>query len=169
MKKCLLAILLISWSLALPAQDPFSSLEERMTAREFKGAGLDKLTNEELQALNAWLQNHSVATLKNATVVAIPENATEPTGDQRGLETKKVELSTEEKTIESRIAGTFTGWDGITVFKLENGMVWRQSEKDVFRIKAVENPMVTIKKGLFGTWRLSVEGFNSRVKVKRLQ
>ena len=52
----------------------------------------------------------------------------------------------------------------------ENGMVWKQDEKDVFRIRPpMENPPVTVKKGMFSAWYLSVEGYNSRVRVERLQ
>ena len=31
------------------------------------------------------------------------------------------------------------------------------------------NPRVTISKGLFGAWRLKVEGYNASVKVERVE
>ena len=76
----------------------------------------------------------------------------------------------EDRTpIESRIVGKFNGWDGQTVFKLENGMIWVQADKDKFWVKETENPRVVIEPGMFGTWRLSIEGHNSECKVKRIQ
>lgn len=70
--------------------------------------------------------------------------------------------------IESRLIGEFTGWRGNTTFRLENGQVWRQAEAGrlVFRADA---PRVTIRRGAFGTYRLSVEGVNRAVRVRRVE
>ena len=70
--------------------------------------------------------------------------------------------------ITSRIIGQFDGWTGDTVFRLENGQVWRQSGNGFLKV-SMNNPKVTIEKAVFGGFRLSVEGYNSRVKVKRVQ
>lgn len=175
MKKCLLALLIIAWHTALLAQEPFSSVEERMSGKEFQAAGLHKLTDEELRALNAWLREHSIATLDRpmsspATAGASVAVSGDSGGDRRGMRPGKQKLTDEDKLITSRIQGAFDGWDGNTVFKLENGMVWKQDEKDVFRIRpSMDSPAVTIKKGLFNTWHLQVEGYNTRVRVERLQ
>jgi hypothetical protein len=71
--------------------------------------------------------------------------------------------------ITSRLEGAFTGWDGQTIFKLDNGMIWEQADKDKFYIKAVENPVVHIEPGAFKTWKLSVEGYASDCRVERIQ
>lgn len=70
--------------------------------------------------------------------------------------------------IESRLIGEFTGWRGNTTFSLENGQVWRQAEEGrlVFRADA---PLVTIRRAAFGTYRLSVEGVNRAVRVRRVE
>ncbi len=70
--------------------------------------------------------------------------------------------------IESRLIGEFTGWRGNTTFRLENGQVWRQAETGrlVFRANA---PSVTIRRGAFGTYRLSVEGVNRTIRVRRVE
>ena len=75
----------------------------------------------------------------------------------------------DKTTITSKLVGKFSGWDGQTTFKLENGMIWQQSDKDKFYIKEIENPVVTIEPGAFGTWKLSVEGYSSKCKVERIQ
>ena len=41
----------------------FSSLEERMSQNEFHAAGLEKLSPEELKALNEWLRTHNAVTV----------------------------------------------------------------------------------------------------------
>lgn len=134
-----------------------------MTGREFTETGLHKLTEEELAALNEWLRDHSVATMDNA--VARPGSSG---GDTRGFEVEAAK-EMDRSEISARIEGPFTGWDGNTVFKLDNGMIWKQAEGDTFYLKEIDSPLVTIKPGAFGTWRLSVEGYGSKVRVKRLQ
>jgi hypothetical protein len=154
----------------LVASQPFSTLEERMTGQEFRETGLHKLSDEELAALNRWIRMRSLTLEEpqesDATErpPATAEAATETTGDQRGFEG-----NVQRSPITSRIAGTFTGWRGNTEFELENGMVWRQAENDTFAVRAMENPEVTISPGFLGTWRLSVEGYGSSVRVERVR
>jgi len=162
MKKLFLTILAISISTSIAAQQAFSSLEEQMKGNEFKAAGLEKLTPQELAALNQWIRSHSLATLEQGRAVAGTG------GDNRGFENDKSK-KTPRTTINSRLVGTFTGWDGQTTFRLENGMVWQQADKDKFYVKPVKNPMVTIEPGALKTWRLSVEDHASKCKVKRLE
>jgi hypothetical protein len=146
----------------------FSSLEERMTAKEFREAGLDKLSEEELRALNAWVQRNlrlaepgGAMSSAAAAGAAVPPSAS-ASADLRGFE------NGERTEIKSRILGTFKGWSGKTVFALENGMVWQQVEDDRAAMYA-ENPAVTIFPGTFGSWRLKVEGSNRTTLVKRLK
>ena len=95
--------------------------------------------------------------------------ATSPAGvDAFGAEqVEDPEISVPDE-IQSRLVGEFSGWRGNTVFRLENGQVWRQSDSGrlVFRADA---PLVTIRRGAFGTYRLSVEGVNSAVRVRRVE
>jgi len=70
--------------------------------------------------------------------------------------------------IQSRFAGEFTGWNGNTIFTLENGQVWQQSESGRLVLQA-DSPLVTIRRGAFSTYRLSVEGVNRAVRVRRIR
>lgn len=70
--------------------------------------------------------------------------------------------------IRSPYAGRFDGWSGRTVFTLENGQVWRQTENGKLSWSA-DRPMITISKGVFGSFRLSVDGVNKSVRVERVQ
>lgn len=153
-----LALLAVALGLSLPAAAAdFSSLEERMTAAEFKAAGLDKLTPEELAALNAWLQRRTAGTAPAATYVP-------PSEDRIGF---RDPVDTEG--VVSRIAGPFTGWTGNTQFKLENGQVWQQAESGSMRGVNVDSPAVTIRPAFMGSWLLKVEGFNQTVRVRRIK
>lgn len=171
MKKSLLWLSLVLATGPLFAQERFSTVEERMTGKEFTEAGLDKLSDEELAALNRWLRDHSVATLENAAAREVAGTAqTAATAVPAGTDVRGFEgAATDKNTIVSRLIGEFDGWDGETIFELENGMVWKQDETDRFFTRNMVNPEVTIKAGLFNSWRLSVEGYNKSVKVERIQ
>lgn len=161
MNKRFPAVLLLALALPAAAQQGFSSLEEQMTGKEFESAGLEKLTPQELEALNQWIRGRSLATLDAARAPALPP-------DGRGFENQQIK-NMDRTTITSRLVGTFSGWDGETVFTLENGMIWAQADKDKFYIRPIENPVVKIEPGAFKTWRLSVEGYGSECRVERIQ
>lgn len=173
MKKLLLIVFMALAFSTAQAQSGFSTLEEKMTGKEFMAAGLDKLSEEELAALNDWLRAHSVATLGAARQpVADPRgfegDQPDSVGDQRGFENQTIKEIGENDVV-SKIRGPFKGWDGETVFELENGMIWKQTEGSTFSIAEVDNPTVIIERGVFNVWRLRVEGYNKNVKVKRIQ
>jgi len=161
----LVLFLLVFCSLLSAQSDArFSSLEERMTGREFTEAGLHKLSPEELAALNQWIRERSVAEHDGPR----PGNASNAELPDRPGELPDIERMARQQ-FQSRIVGEFSGWSGNTTFELENGMVWRQDERDRFRIQPIENPMATITPGIFGSWRLSIEGHNSAVRVERIK
>lgn len=147
------------------AETSFSSLEERMTGREFNEAGLHKLTPEELAALNRWIQERSLAPDELGREVA--EVAADTTEDRRGL---REDDRRRDGPIRSRIKGSFTGWTGDTEFELENGMVWRQVDaNNKFSIPEIMSPEVEIRPAFMSSWQLRVEGYNRRVKVERIE
>ena len=178
MNKILIVLLFLSVTLSVVAAGGFSSLEEQMTGKEFSAAGLDKLSPQELDVLNDWLRGHSVATLETKTVSAEVADSAE---DQPELKSKDEDEDEDEDkdkdedededrtTITSKLVGTFDGWDGQSVFELENGQIWAQVSKKKWNIKEVENPVAVIEPGMFGTWRLHIEGFDKDCRVKRIQ
>ena len=174
MKNLLFFVLIFSLQLTAQADDEFSTLEERMSGKEFKETGLSKLTGAELSALNDWLRRHSVATLEVAHAnqnanAAVAGPATKTTEDLRGFPNQP-KGGPDDDVINSKIDGTFKGWEKKgTLFKLANGMIWQQTENDSFNIPPVENPEVVIKKGFMKKWKLSVPGHKAKVSVTRIQ
>ncbi|MGY6587051.1 MAG: hypothetical protein ACXIUB_02060 [Wenzhouxiangella sp.] len=158
---------LMGLSSAALADPSFSSLEERMTGREFRETGLYKLNDDELAALNRWIRQRSLAEeepRQASSTDQVDGTAPAVSSDRRGLPT-----SEDRSTIESRIKGSFTGWRGRTEFELENGQVWRQAESGTFVVPEMENPEVEIIPGMFNSWRLRVSGYNTRVRVERIR
>ena len=129
----------------------FSSLEESMSQAQFRAAGLDKLSPAELKALNDWLRSHASATTTLVT----------PSGQPAFYK------DSEREVIESRIDGTFTGWTGKTIFRLENGQEWTQTESGSFSNGKYDHPKVRIKPMILGSWLLSVPACGCDVRVTR--
>jgi len=72
-----------------------------------------------------------------------------------------------EVAIESRIDGTFEGWSGNTIFKLQNGQIWQQSMYG-YNYHYAYIPKVVIYKTT-GGWNMKVEGVDQAVTVKRIK
>ena len=143
-------------------QTGFSSLEEQMTGKEFMAAGLGKLSPEELESLNEWIRSHSLGSLDSPKSTASAVRAEEDL-DRRGLPSEKDD---DDSPIVSRLIGKFSGWDGQTVFKLENGQIWMQSSPRDLPFK--EGDRVTIKSGTIGGYILRSESGTS-TRVQRIE
>lgn len=68
-------------------------------------------------------------------------------------------------TLESRIVGEFRGWQGRTIFTLENGQRWQSAGESTYVSPLVLSPAVKIGPGMLGTFWMTVEGVKQRVKV----
>ncbi|MEM7763448.1 MAG: hypothetical protein AAF290_05165 [Pseudomonadota bacterium] len=101
-----------------------------------------------------------------APVAAAPEPApADP--NEFGVESIREQRGPDE--INSRIVNPFEGWGNNATFELENGQVWRQVDSAKYRYRGEEQPMATIKRKAFGAYRLTVEGTNRTVRVRRIQ
>lgn len=149
-----LALTLLIAASAVAAQTQSPTLEERMSQAEFRAAGLDKLSPEELQRLNAWLQSHGGTQTKYVTANGAPVFYPD---------------TTNRDVIETRISGLFTGWRGKTVFKFDNGQEWQQTESGSFSAGEMNNPAVKIKPMILGSWLMVVDGCNCSVRVQRIK
>jgi len=143
-----LSLLLILGSVAgvcLAQENSGTSIQQMMTPEEFKAAGLDKLSSEELQKLDAWLQGYRQTTEKKAGEVA------EKKASERTAKTKLDMLV-------SRVDGSFEGLKGRTVIKLEDGTAWKQANaEDRFRPTVTDHPGAVVSHTIFG-YKMRIEG-----------
>jgi hypothetical protein len=173
-------------------------LREELGDETYEASGLDKLSPEELATLSnaiaallgrqeeeirvvvkdevrSEVKEEVRAEVEAEVRTQVEEELAIPQGDDRfGLETVKNRVRDlfqrdAPDIIKSRIIGEFEGWSGHTRFRLENGQVWKQSEADTFVVKSRSNPEVTIRRGMFGSYLLKIKGFNSSVKVERVE
>ena len=136
---------------SLAGQDIKSKLQgfhikQLMTASEWDKCGLNKLSSEEIDGLNSFFQKYTifiVETLIQSTSFDNPD------------------------VIESRIDGNFEGWDGETIFKLENGQIWQQSSY-AYKYSYKYRPKVLIYKTKSG-YKMKVEGVEETIYVKRIK
>jgi len=144
----------LGMTLTLSAADPkpttWEGIERMMKAEEFKAAGLEKLTAEELAKLNQWLVHFLAYDSKQ--VIKTDENIQQ----------------LQNVPVRSRIVGKFRGWDGDTTFTLDNGEVWRQRIRGRYAVK-LDNPEVEIAKNLLGFYELKVVQTGRRVGVTRVK
>ena len=116
-------------------------IQQIMTPEEFKAAGLNKLSPDELAKLNAWLQGYRQVT----------EQAAEKKATARASRTKM-------DVLVSRVDGTFNGLTGRTIIRLEDGTVWKQANaEDRFRAKNPDHPAAVVIHGVFG-YKMQLEG-----------
>lgn len=150
--------LLMSVALAVPAlsfaADQYVPLQQRMTPEEFKAAGLDKLSPDELKNLDAWLSGHGKVVTKMV--------------DESG---KPVFYPSSEKAgpVSGHVQGHFNGFNGNGQFTLDNGQVWQQADSTKIACVSDDNPKVTIRRSLMGNWMMAVEGCSDNATVKRVK
>lgn len=129
-------------------EKPVRDLQDSMTAEQFKAAGLDKLSPEELKRLNESLQGARREGEKKAVEKATAEIK------------KKVATESRAKMDEilSRVDGDFAGITGHTVIKLEDGTRWKQVNVDEhYRARVTYRPPVKVWHGAFG-YRMRIVG-----------
>lgn len=134
----------------------YSSLEERMSAADFRASGLDKLSAEELAALNRWLEAHGDELFDRG----------EPRSFRGGNENLLGDRNRPE--IGTRIAGTVTRIEKGDVLTLENGQRWRVTSGALRLVEPLTSAPVLIQPGFLSSWKLSVEGYNAVLRVERV-
>lgn len=148
---------LMVWSLAAVAQQ--APVETRMSAAEFKAAGLDKLSPDELRHLNAWLAAQS------AEVASIAPAATPAPRARAITQRRTADLN------KSRIQGTVQAWDVGTVFTLDNGEKWEVVAGKARLYRPLQHPEVTLVPSLMGAWflKFNADSDVAKPKVERVE
>ena len=144
---------------------PSRGLTETMRPEEFKAAGLDKLSEDELQHLDAYLQGYRQAAKKKASEEAQAKASEE-------IKKAKEEAKTEAKAnadtglggrsrmdaLVSRVDGNIDGIKGHTMIRLEDGSVWKQvNVDDHYKATITDHPPAVVLHTTFG-YKMRIEG-----------
>jgi hypothetical protein len=92
--------------------------------------------------------------------------------DQQAQEEARLGLPAEDKdaVITSRLLGRFNGWSGGTIFRLENGQTWVQTNSsDSLWVPTMASPEVEIRSSKLGGWKLYLKGKGFWLRVRRLK
>ena len=144
------------------------SVSEVMSAEQFRGAGLQKLTPEELAQLSTWIRSYATIALVAGLASGGREDVEVGSAPEAVGTTGRALAAPGgcDLVARSRISGNFDGWSGNTVFELENGQLWQQATPSTFFARAYR-PEVTICRVPTG-FEMRVEDVRQRVNVNPL-
>lgn len=148
---------------AAPAQETATAprIEQQMTPEQFSAAGLDRLTPEQLENLNAWLNR----TLVVETQKAAAQAKKKVEDDDRGFLN-----SGSKEPVLGQIKGSFDGFGKGRRFVLADGQEWEQVDTTTLHGAHMTDPEVRITPSLIGSaWYMQVGKYNTRAKVKRIK
>ena len=181
----LLSLCTATSSMAAPT---FESLDKAMTADERVKSGIDSLNAEQREFLNSWLKARYgepaqvEASEPDTAIVRTPATSVTTEADAQAIETE-VERRVAAKLaatqtgkdnpkndmpLEARLVGDFKGWTGKTVFRLDNGQVWRQRSASTYRHKG-SDMRVRFEQNWMGGWQMEVLSTGKSVLVKKMR
>ena len=138
-----------------------TAVEKQMSPEEFKAAGLDKLSPQELANLDAWLNR----TLDTETAKASSNAKKKFEDENRGF----FHFNSDEPIV-AHIVGEFHGFDAGKTYTLDNGQVWRQIDGASLVGVHKTDPGVRLTPSMIGNaWYLSIDGYGTRAKVQRVK
>lgn len=147
-RPCITLLITLTALPAFSADEP--DIRELMSAGEFAASGLSRLSEEEFEVVNRWLQRY-----------------TGQQAEEESLELFGTSAATTD-TIVSRIDGEFTGMNGPARFTLKNGQVWETKSTRRFSYYAID-PEVEITRNWLGSHRMHILGSGKSIAVKRVQ
>ena len=181
----LLSLCTATSSMAAPT---FESLDKAMTADERVKSGIYSLTAQQREFLNSWLKARYgepaqvEASEPDTAIVRTPATSVTAEAEAQAIETE-VERRVAAKLaatqtgkdspkgdmpLEARLVGDFKGWTGKTVFRLDNGQVWRQRSASTYRHKG-SDMRVRFEQNWMGGWEMEVLSTGKSVLVKKLR
>ena len=130
---------------AAESENPeFQGVEKTMTPEQYEAAGLSKLDPAERAKLDEFIRKYVAVSNEKVATAAV----------DKAVKENKVSAP---EIINSRIVGPFTGYNGRTIFTLENGQRWAQSQRDSAYYPKMDSPGVIIVKKRFG-YRMYIAG-----------
>ena len=187
---CSLAVFVSMNGHAQTEREP-SGLEALMTPEQYRAAGLSRLSEQQREALYQWLLEYAgkpaeqsakapaeprpiatatAAAAQPATSPAAQSSATPAAADPDnfGFPDPLPDFASETNRLEARIVGKFRGWNGKTVFTLDNGQVWRQRVSGKYTYLG-DDTRVVISQNPWGFYDLRLVAADRKVGVSRVK
>ncbi|BFM10763.1 hypothetical protein R50072_09160 [Simiduia litorea] len=125
------------------------NIKDYMSSEEASSTGVSTLSEQQLTELNRWLTRF----------VAL---------DAHLLRDNTKVTAVASESVHTSIKGKFTGWNGNTIFVLENGQTWKQRLPGKWRTNK-QNPQVVLALNALNLWELTVVENNKKIGVKRVK
>ncbi len=132
--------------------EDFPGVRKALTPEQFAAAGMAKLSPEERQKLDDYLRGYFTGATQRVVEKAV-EKAKVAAVDE-AVKERKVRPP---ELIQSRIAGTVSGWKSGKIFVLENGQHWKISESGDRYFPGVTDPEVFIVRDLL-SYKMAIAG-----------
>jgi hypothetical protein len=175
MKPLLLLILLTLSVVPTLASDVFPGLQKILTEAEWKRAGLDKLTPDQIGVIDAALIRHTLraspvaaTATPAAPAMAVPETPAQSAATKSRI-WEKFGLGKSDGPdwrTQPPMVAKVTGMRGANGFVLDNGQIWEGQEQIPFEILGQS---VTIEARPMGAFALKLNGDSVPVRVHRLR
>ena len=140
------------------------SLKAVMSSAEFEAAGLKKLTSDELEKLDRWLNCEPGAKHKPTEPVKQAQFVVPTTAAATKTLTPN-NVGQVSYPLKSVIVGSFHGWSGDTRFHLENGQTWSQRDNSRYSYSGTDLN-VSINKNFMGFYWLTHSATGKKIPVK---
>ena len=169
------------------AEIDFQPLEQAMTKEERSRSGVDSLSPEQRKFLNSWLQQRYGTNATNLQVEIDSSDNRTAQQTRESREEKVIEAEVERRVaqelatrkqpakaavnngpFEATLVGDFTGWRGKTVFRLDNGQIWRQRSASQYRHRGSDQ-RVKFDKNWMGGWEMTVVSSGKSVLVSKVR
>ena len=167
------------------ADTAYQPLERAMTDEERVRSGVDSLTSKQRQYLNDWLKTRygeaasvdsqervitrTNSPLKPSKQTAIDEEIERRVAEELASRKKQdSEANTNRGPFDAMLIGDFTGWRGKTVFRLDNGQVWRQRSSSQYSHRG-DDYRVKFDKNWMGGWEMTVISSGKSVLVSNVK
>lgn len=174
MKARLLFLASLAAACAAHAQETFPGLQKVLTPAEWKRAGLDRLTPDQIGVIDAALIRHLASRPAPAPVWTGPDSPDAPPGASPA-EAAVIRSRFWEKFGLQKISGDWrsqppmkakvTAWQGANRFVLDTGQVWEGTESIPFDLLGQE---ITIEARPLGAYELRRNENSMGVRVRRL-
>jgi hypothetical protein len=172
MKTPLLVLLLVLSATIASAQTAFPGLKAVLSAAEWKRAGLDRLTPDEIGVIDAALirnQAGATAQLQTELTKARTVAAAAPTAAQSPSLMSRFGLPLFDEG-EWRnmppLRAKVLKWEGGNRFRLDNGQIWEGHDQITYDLPGKE---IEIHARPHGQFALVVDGVNTTLRVMRLR
>ena len=134
-----------------------------MTPNDYSKSGLDKLSDAERAHLSEWVERYREGAVIGPEVHKKPSQMT----TEEKVVHKEKKAKERATQIVAKVVPAFKGWNGKTLFRLDNGQTWQQRTTGKLRYSGADST-VTISQNALGKYVMKHQGTGRAIGVVRV-